>query len=159
SVPLDLKPGERVQVDLGGNGTAVKGRVVLSGDAAPKIDLHKSLNWLLRRAPGIEPPPAVKALGQSARNGWNNAWLTTQEGMALVDTLHPYFVVLEPDGRFLVSGVPAGDYELALRLYEPPGDGCLVSPVGSRILRFHVSDDDARKDSFELGDIPVTVSI
>jgi hypothetical protein len=59
SVPLDLRPSERAVLELGGKGTVVKGRVLLSGDAASKIDLHKSLNWLLRRAPGIEPPPEV----------------------------------------------------------------------------------------------------
>ena len=35
---------ERVELDLGGQGIKVKGRVLLSGDAATKIDLHKSLN-------------------------------------------------------------------------------------------------------------------
>jgi thiol-disulfide isomerase/thioredoxin len=132
---------------------------VLSGDAASKIDLHKSLNWLLRRAPGIEPPPEVRSSGLSARNGWNNAWNSTREGLALIETLHTYFVVLDRDGRFRISGVPAGDYDLALRLYEPPGDGCLVNPVGSRIVRFRVTEEAARGASFDLGDIPVTVAI
>jgi beta-lactamase regulating signal transducer with metallopeptidase domain/protocatechuate 3,4-dioxygenase beta subunit/thiol-disulfide isomerase/thioredoxin len=158
SVPLDLQPGDKVRVDLGGEGTLVTGRVVLSGDAASKIDLHKSLNWLLRRAPGIEPPE-VRSSGLSARNGWNNAWTSTREGRALIETLHTYFVVLDRDGRFQISGVPAGDYDLALRLYEPPGDGCLVSPVGSRIVRFRVSEDAARGARLDLGDIPVTVAI
>ncbi len=63
SVPLDLQPGEHRVVDLGGKGTSIKGRVILSGDAASKIDLHKSLNWLLRREPGIEPPAEIRALG------------------------------------------------------------------------------------------------
>ena len=158
SVPLDLKPGEHVVLDLGGKGTVVKGRVVLSGDAASKIDLHKSLNWLLRRAPGIEPPAEVRALGLSARDGWNHAWTATQEGMALIESLHNYFVVLDKDGRFTINGVPAGDYDLALRLYEPPGEGCLVSPVGARIVRFQVSEEAARGASVDLGDIAVTVA-
>ena len=122
----------------------VKGRVVLSGDAASKIDLHKSLNWMLRRAPGIEPPAEVRSLGLTARNGWNHAWTTTEEGRVFIESLHNYFVVLDKDGRFQVNGVPAGDYDLALRLYEPPGDGCLVNPVGGRIIHFHVSEDAAR---------------
>ena len=132
---------------------------MLSGDAASKIDLHKSLNWLLRRAPGIEPPPEVRATGLSAADGWNNAWTSTREGLAFIETLHTYFVVLDADGRFQISGVPAGDYDLALRLYEPPGDGCLVSPVGSRIVRFQVTEQAARAASFDLGEIPVTVAI
>jgi beta-lactamase regulating signal transducer with metallopeptidase domain/thiol-disulfide isomerase/thioredoxin len=159
SVPLDLQPGHNVQVDLGGKGTLVKGRVVLSGDAASTIDLHKSLNWLLRKAPGIEPPAEVRSLGLSARDGWNNAWTATSEGQAFIGTLHTYFVVLDRDGRLQISGVPAGDYDLALRLYEPPGDGCLVSPVGSRIVRFRVTEEAAQAASLDLGDIPITVAI
>src|SRR5262249_12727513 len=79
SIPLDLQPGQRVEVDLGGQGTTVTGRVVLSGDAAATIDLHKSLTWLVRRAPGIEPPPEVRALGFDARRGWSNVWTSTPE--------------------------------------------------------------------------------
>ena len=111
------------------------------------------------RAPGIEPPPELRASGLGARDGWNNAWTSTRKGLAFIETLHTYFVVLDKDGRFQISGVPAGDYDLALRLYEPPGDGCLVSPVGSRIVRFHVTEEAARAASFELGEIPVSVAI
>jgi beta-lactamase regulating signal transducer with metallopeptidase domain/protocatechuate 3,4-dioxygenase beta subunit/thiol-disulfide isomerase/thioredoxin len=159
SVPLDLKPGEKVKLDLGGEGTQVTGRVVLSGDAASKIDLHKSLNWLIRRAPGIEPPPDLRVGGLSAQNGWSIIWkIPTREGYALIDTLHNHFVMLEPDGRFQISGVPAGDYDLALRLYEPPGDGCLVTPVGSRIVTIHITEEGARQAAFDLGEIPVKVA-
>jgi thiol-disulfide isomerase/thioredoxin len=159
SVPLDIRPGEGVDLNLGGKGTMVKGRVLLSGDAAPKIDLHKSLNWLLRKAPGIEPPAEVRALGLNARDGWNHAWTTTQEGLALIECQENYFVVIDKDGRFLISGVPAGDYDLALRLYEPPGDGCLVSPVGGRIVRFQISEDAAHGPGVDLGDIAVKVAL
>jgi len=159
SIPLDLQPGETARVELGGKGTLVTGRVMLSGDAAAKIDLHKSLNWLLRRAPGIELPPEVRAPGLSARDGWNNAWMSTHEGRALINTFHNYFVMLDPDGRFQISGVPAGDYDLALRLYEPPGDGCLVSPVGGRVIRVQVTEEAARQATFDLGEIPVTVAL
>ncbi len=76
----------------------------------------------------------------------------------MIDTLHTYFVVLDRDGRLQISGVPAGDYDLALRLYEPPGDGCLVSPVGSRIVRFQVTDEAAQRPTLDLGDIPIVVA-
>jgi beta-lactamase regulating signal transducer with metallopeptidase domain/thiol-disulfide isomerase/thioredoxin/protocatechuate 3,4-dioxygenase beta subunit len=159
SIPLDLQPGQRYQVELGGQGTQVKGRVVLSGDAAPKIDIHKSLNWLLRRSSGVEPPPELRSLGLAGRDGWNDAWTTTPEGLAYLQTRPNYLVILDKDGRFQVSGVPAGDYDLALRLYEPPSGGCLVSPVGSRIVRFHVGEEAARGAEVDLGDIPVKVAL
>ena len=89
-VPLDLRPGQTAEVELGGKGTIVRGRVALSGDAAATIDLSKSLTWLLRRAPGIEPPAEIRALGFTADRGWNNVW-TDQPGGPRVppDAAHP----------------------------------------------------------------------
>ena len=158
SVPLDLQPGQKVQVDLGGKGTQVK---------APRC--------AVRRCGPVDRPPQVVELAppQGTRHrpsrrgtitrlephdGWNNTWTASAEGHALIDTLHTYFVVLDRDGRLQISGVPAGDYDLALRLYEPPGDGCLVSPVGSRIVRFQVTDEAAQRPTLDLGDIPIVVA-
>ena len=76
-----------------------------------------------------------------------------------MQTLPLTFVTLDKDGRFTISGVSAGDYDLALRLYEPPGEGCLVNPVGSRIVRLHVSEDAARGPGVDLGDIAVNVAL
>ncbi len=71
--------------------------------------------------------------------------------MTFVESLHTYFVMLDKEGRFQVSGVPAGDYDLALRLYEPPEGGCLVSPVGARTVHFQVSEEAVRGAGVDLG--------
>ena len=155
SVPLDLRPGEHAAVDLGGSGTALKGRVVLTGEAASGIDLHHSLNWLIRKASGVEPPAELRSLGFDARDGWDPLWADTAEGRSYLDTLDHYFVTLDRDGSFLISGVPAGEYELALRPYEPPEGGCLVRPIGGRVVRFRVSKEDAASPSLDLGTIEV----
>src|SRR5262249_36648344 len=101
----------------------------------------------------------LRSLGLAGRDGWNDAWTTTPEGLAYLQTRPNYLVILDKDGRLQVSGVPAGDYDLALRLYEPPGDGCLVSPVGSRSVRFPVGEEAARGAEVDLGDIPVKVAL
>ena len=67
--------------------------------------------------------------------------------------------MLGKDGRFSISGVSAGDYDLALRLYEPPGDGCLVNPVGAKVIHFQVSEEAARGTAIDLGEIPVKVTL
>jgi len=150
SVPLDLQPGQRVEIDLPGQGISVKGRVVLTGEGASKIDLHKSLNWLVRKASGIEPPPEIRSLGFDVRNGWNEVWTSTREGREYMKTLDNYFVTLDQNGRFDIDGVPAGDYDLAIRLYEPPKDGCLVNAIGSRVVSFTV-----KADALDLGTIEI----
>jgi beta-lactamase regulating signal transducer with metallopeptidase domain/thiol-disulfide isomerase/thioredoxin/protocatechuate 3,4-dioxygenase beta subunit len=159
SVPLDLQPGQRIEVDLGGAGASVTGRVVLSGEAPAKIDLlHKSLNYLIRKEPGIEPPAELQSLGFDVREGWNIAWTGTPEGLAYLQTLHYHFVTLDQDGRFHVSGVPAGDYEFAINLYQPPEGGCLVSPIGTRVVRVRVTEEMARTGPLDLGDLAVKVT-
>jgi thiol-disulfide isomerase/thioredoxin/uncharacterized GH25 family protein len=155
SVPLDLRPGGRVEVDLGGGGTTVTGHVVPTGGGTANLDLHKSLNYLLRKGAGIEPPAEFRLAGPDARAGWSNAWTSTAEGHAFLQTLDHTFVTLDRDGRFTISGVPAGEYDFAIRLYEPPAGNCLVTPVGSRIVRFRVTDAVAQGASLDLGDIPV----
>lgn len=155
SVPLDLRPGEHVEVDLGGPGRTVTGRVVLHGVAPGEVDLSKSLNYLLHNTPGIEPPPVVRSLGFNLKDGWNDAWTGTSEGQAYLNTLHYDIVRLDKDGRFRVEGLSAGDFEFAIRLYEPPKAGCLVSPIGSRLVKFRVAENAAAGEAIELGDIEV----
>ena len=77
--------------------------------------------------------------------------------IAYLQTLHYYFVTLDQDGRFQISGVPAGDYDFAIALYQPPEGGCLVSPVGTKVVRVRVTEEAARKGTLDLGEIPVTV--
>jgi hypothetical protein len=155
SVPLDLRPGERVEVDLGGQGASVQGRVVLTGEGAPTMDrLPMSLNRLLRKSSGIDPPAELKPLGFDARGGWKDAWNSTPEGLAYIETLDHYYVKLDRDGRFLISGVPAGDYDLAIKLYGPLKDGKL-NPIGSRVVGVRVTENAAREGALDLGDIEV----
>jgi hypothetical protein len=120
SVPLDLRPGQRVELDLGGGATIVKGKVKLTGTVPADLDCTYSLNYLVPRAPGIEPPPEIARLGFDARKGWQEAWSQTIEGRAYLNTLPHWFVKLAPDGTFRISGVPAGEYDLAIGVYAKP---------------------------------------
>ena len=152
------KSGQHVNFDLGGNGAQIRGRVALNGDAAHDIDLNYSLNWLVQKAPGIEPPAVIAGQEFDWRRGWNDSWSNSAEGNIYRQTLHHYFVKLARDGTLLISGVPAGDYDLAFKIYERP-EGCLVDPVGARVVRFRVAESDVAKGSLDLRVIEIDAAL
>src|SRR5262245_51299261 len=141
AVPLNLKPGERVDLELGSGGATLTGKVKLTGKLPEGLDCTYSLNYLVRREPGITPPPEVAATGFDARNGWRDAWHQSSEGLAYLSTLQRWFVKLAPDGSFRVSGVPPGEYDLAVAVYAKPS-GCLIDPLARRVVRVTVTAAD-----------------
>lgn len=157
SVPLDLQPGQQVELDLGGAGTVVKGKVTLSGKVPADLDCTYSLNYLVRRAAGIAPPSEIANAGFDVRNGWRQTWSKTQEGQTYLSTLRHWFVKLAPDGTFRISGVPPGDYDLAIEIYAKPS-GCLVDPLARRVVRVTVGAEDAVRGELTLPEITAVVS-
>jgi thiol-disulfide isomerase/thioredoxin len=158
SMPLDLQAGEERTVELGGEGVTVAGRVKLAGATTREIDLNYSLNYLLRMAPGIEPPDTIARAKFDWREGWTDAFSSTEEGRLYLECLNHYFVKLGRDGTFRISGVRPGDYELALKVYETP-EGCLVNPVGSKVVKFAVKPEDLLQTTVDLGDVEIAASL
>jgi RNA polymerase sigma factor (sigma-70 family) len=155
-VPLDLKPGERADLDLGGAGAVVKGKVRLTGKVPPDLDCTYSLNNLVRRAPGITPPAAITEMGFDARKGWRATWGKTAEGLAYLSTLQHWFVKLAPDGGFRISGVPPGEYDLAVEVYTKPS-GCLVDPLARKVVPVTVTAADAARGELTLPEVAAPV--
>jgi uncharacterized GH25 family protein len=119
-VPLDLKPGQKVELNLGSGAAIVNGKVKLTGKVPENLDCTYSLNYLVQRAPAIDPPPDIARLGFDARKGWRDSWTQSPEGQAYLNTLRHWFVKLAADGTFRISGVAAGEYDLAIAVYAKP---------------------------------------
>jgi hypothetical protein len=143
-------------LDLGGAGTILKGKVKLTGKVPAKLDCTYSLNYLVQRAQVITPPPDIARLGFDARHGWRDAWSGTSEGATYLRTLRHWFVKLAPDGTFRVSGVPAGEYDLAVEVYAKPS-GCLVDPLARKLVRVTVMAADAARGELVLPEITAEV--
>ncbi|BBO33141.1 redoxin domain-containing protein [Lacipirellula parvula] len=158
SIPVDLQPGETRVVAIGEQGATVRGRLRPNGEIAPKLDMNYCMNYLLQRGPGITPPPPVQRAGFDWRTGWSFDWKDSEEGRGFLNTLPHHFVKFQPDGSFVVHGVPAGEYQLATSVYEPP-EGCLVDPVGRRVIDFSVADADVQRGELDLGVIDVDVKL
>lgn len=153
-VPLDLQPGETVTLDRTAAGAEVLGRVRLKGAGADKVDLSHSLNYLLHRTDGIKPLLQVALRRFDWKKGWDDAWLATAEGVSYLQTLHHCRVELNRDGTFRLGGVPAGEYELAFKIYKRKTDGT-VSPAGLKVVKFSVADEKSGRGRVDLGEIEI----
>jgi beta-lactamase regulating signal transducer with metallopeptidase domain/thiol-disulfide isomerase/thioredoxin len=151
SMPIVPGPGEEITLSLGGGGAELTGRVALDRPPTAKFDYHFGLNYLVARRPGIKPPASVAKKGFDWRRGWSDAWTSSLEGAAYLQTLPHHFVKPDPDGRFQISGVEPGEYDLAFRLYGST-EGCLIHPVGLAVVRVSVPED---RSALDLGTIRV----
>jgi thiol-disulfide isomerase/thioredoxin len=134
----------------------VTGKVTLAGKPPANLDCTYSLNHLVSRKPTLVPPKAIAALGFDVRKGWQESWQNTPEGFAYLATLQHWFVKLAPDGAFRISGVPAGEYDLAVAIYAKPS-GCLVEPLARKVVRVSVTEADAARGKLSLPEVVVTV--
>jgi thiol-disulfide isomerase/thioredoxin len=157
SVPLDLAPGQRAEVNLGTGGCTVTGRVKLNGAVPPDLNCKYSLNYLAKRSVGIKPPPEIAALGFDIRSGWRDVWQRSREGSAYLQCLQHWFVKLSPEGTFQVGGVPVGEYDLAIAIYAKPS-GCLIDPLARTQVRVTVTEEDVRHGQLAIPDIAGTVA-
>ena len=132
SVPLDLQPGEGPRIQLGAEGTHVLGKVVATGRNDAQLTKNWSLSYLIRRDSGIQSPPGFHNPGFNTADPVQASWFLDENCYEWLSTRDHYFVKLSPEGDIRVSGVPIGEYDLVLRLYEQPG-GCLVETIGERV--------------------------
>jgi thiol-disulfide isomerase/thioredoxin len=123
----------------------VTGQLALAPDPGKDFDYHFAINYLVARRPGVTPPAALANQGFDWRQGWSDAWASSSEGTAYLNTLHHHFVKPDPDGHFRISGVEPGDYDLAFRLYGST-EGCLVHPVGLAVVRVQVKEGQSAID-------------
>jgi thiol-disulfide isomerase/thioredoxin len=156
SMPLDLKPGQQAELRMGDGGAILKGKVRLTGKVPPDLDCTYSLNYLVRRAPGIAPTAAIANLGFDVRSGWRDTWRKTREGLAYLSTLPHWFVKLDADGAFRISGVPPGEYDLAVEIYAKP-NGCLVDPLARNVVPVTVKAADAARGELTLPEVAAAV--
>jgi hypothetical protein len=111
--PLTVRPGETNQVEYGGTGRPITGRV--SGDANWKNDDHMLVPKLPPAAgyPSIEDFATIAAF-EKARDAQ-----ARKAGRGDVS----YQLQFDSDGSFRIDDVPAGTYELRIRVTEPPNKG------------------------------------
>jgi thiol-disulfide isomerase/thioredoxin len=158
SVPIDLKPGDRKEVSLGGEGVTITGRVVATGRSNDTLSKNWSLNYLISRDRGLDYPSEAKPLSFSATGPLDTARLRQPDFDSWLATRENYFVKLAEDGRLRIHGVQPGVYDLVIQLYEQPA-GCLVETIGEKVVPITIANDQIAAAKVELGDIEVECQI
>jgi protocatechuate 3,4-dioxygenase beta subunit len=119
-VPLVAKPGDTITLSLGTEGRSIKGKVVLPPNIKRDMAWDYGINYLVAMRDGIGVPDSLKSHDFDWRGGYDDIWTASRAGRVYFQTLHKHTVKLSPEGDFRVEGVKPGQYQLVLRIYEPP---------------------------------------
>lgn len=109
---IEALPGQTVQVQLGGTGSTIIGRLELS-QPIPDFDWQTAPQYLIAK---MDFPP----LPQSGPPGTRAHIAYMNEQVRRNDLRLPLGLPLAPDGRFRIEDVPAGDYQLLVKVLPPP---------------------------------------
>jgi len=164
---LSVNPGETTQIDLGGSGHPVTGKVHTQKFETGFDFSHSSGELKILRAKPADLPnvarrkdftsdaayeQAEKLDGARRASYWNSA-----EGLAAWREALSYTVCFDEDGTFHADDVPAGEYDFNVFLNAPgqPEDRISIRPVGFLKARVIVPDSAASKsdDSADLGTV------
>ena len=132
-VPVDFPAGETTQIELGGTGRAVIGKLQPPEGFEGKVQWNLALvtaDWYEPELPPlVDPPiPADVAANTAQKAAWMLEWEQTDAGKAwsVLKGLHednqrlrdtsPYLnASADRDGSFRIDDVPAGEYTLMVR--------------------------------------------
>jgi len=158
AVSLDLQPGDRKTLSLGDTGATLTGTVVATGRGEAALNKNWSLNYLIRRDDGIPLPEDFPELSFDPAGSVQTSWVLDTNFYSWLRSRQHYFVKLSPEGQLQIGGVPPGDYDLVLRLYEQPA-GCLVEAVGVKVIPVTVTAVDIKARTKDLGSIEVACRV
>ena len=153
-VPVDLKSGEHKKLLLGQGGTRIVGKVIAKGRDNAKLSKQWSINYLIDRQPGMSLPIGEQPLELTPDQAVDSVTLHNDDFNEWLNTKQRYFVKLADDGTLQIDGVPAGEYDLVLQLYEEPS-GCLVETIGEKIVPITVTDGTSKANVQDIGEVEV----
>lgn len=130
-VPVRCESGETLELNLGGTGRPVTGRLVPPADFRGRVLWNFAEVTVRVDLPQPERPPQVPE-DPERREAWWEQWKATEEGQAWqraqetylrLRSASPYFIAtVDHEGFFRIDDVPAGDFVLDVSFaWHPPG--------------------------------------
>jgi len=121
---VKVRPGDRLQVQLGGMGRAVTGRVDWNAASAPSTNplVFYGSMWADAEG-GIRHPRNWKSLSREEQRQFERAWRDSPAGEVFKNSVRNYEFPVQRDGTFRVDDVRPGRYRMQVRADEPRPDG------------------------------------
>jgi RNA polymerase sigma factor (sigma-70 family) len=118
--PVEIRPGQSMQVRIGGAGRAVKGQLVLSAS-------NRSVDWsrqtrFVSLAIKIPRPVIPQGLSLEQLQKWQTEYWQSEEVVQRTRKMRSFAPQIQPDGSFTIEDVPPGTYELSGQLADAPFD-------------------------------------
>ena len=126
-VPIELVSGETTEIQLGGDGVPVIGRLQLPEDVRDDYFFRFVQVTLIRGKgrPEVPQPPEELRGDPEKATAWTRSWLNSPAGKAYYQEMAAYrnnssarihyLASVREDGRFRIDDVPPGEYELSAR--------------------------------------------
>jgi uncharacterized GH25 family protein len=159
SVPLEIVAGQTEQVNVGGDGTAVVGKLAAVEGVKDEVPWHFARIHVRIEVPPT-PPMRLPVAVQNDRKrfqAWFKEWQLTPEGIAwkgisdanqrLTESSPHFTATVDRDGSFQIDDVPSGNYTLNMYFdLQRPAPGRLAN------YKFAVpAGADATSEPIDLG--------
>jgi peroxiredoxin len=150
-----VKPGETTEVQIGGTGRKITGRMVAPADNKVKISWQGTMDrQILADHPRPRPP---EGLSKEDAKKWEDAFVKSDAYNTLSAASLFITPEVEEDGAFSAVDVPPGNYTMQIDVgNNAQGPLNQNGPAGIAFLKFNVppGGDDAPVD---LGEVPVVM--
>jgi len=139
-MPVSVKPGESLEVTLGGSGRKVVGRVQVVGGDSSDVDWRRDVHKLTLMLPpgGLpEAPDTARLAPEERQKSWEqynqrlrDFW-RSDAGRAREQAERTYVAVFDTNGQFRVDHVPPGKYLLTVIANDPDEEYYRQRSLGS----------------------------
>ncbi|PQO26298.1 carboxypeptidase regulatory-like domain-containing protein [Blastopirellula marina] len=140
-VAADYAPGRTTQVEIGGKGQPVIGKLTppegFKGEVFWRLGTVSLSSSLI--GPPRPDPPADIANNAAKAQAWRAEWRTSPEGIAWGLAYEafqeekrriPYFTAtIDHDGTFRIDDVPPGNYQMTVRFFEHSPGSLINHPI------------------------------
>jgi RNA polymerase sigma factor (sigma-70 family) len=133
---VKVLPGDRLQVQLGGLGHALTGRV--GWDSTNKLVFYGSM-WAEQEG-GIRHPRGWKTMSREEQRNYERTWRDSPESELFKDSVRNYEFPVLPNGIFRVDDVLPGNYRMQVRADEPAPGGKGMRHAAAVEIRVHVPE-------------------